>query len=430
MATKKITQRVADTLPPATALWDSEVKGFGVRRQRSDAVSFVLSFRTQDGRQRLYTIGKAGSPWTAETARKEALRLLGEVVKGDDPSAVKKERRNGMTVKELCEDYMQAAEKGLILNRQGLPKKASTIDTDRSRINAQIVPLLGSMKISSVKSHDVRNAMQAIIEGKTAKRQATGKKRGLSIVKGGKGAATRTMGLLGAILGWAVQQGHCTTNPCIGIRKPADGVRQRRMTDEEYAKLAKGLVAASMPAEGHKPVPAAAIAAARFLALTGWRRAEALTLRWDALDLSKRIAILADSKTGRSIRPLSTAVCDLLRSLPRQPNAVLVFPPVKGGEGATMSGFSKAFVRITNAAELPRDITPHVLRHSYASVAGDLGYSDATIATLIGHKGGGITRKYTHLADAVILSAADAVAGRISDVMSAMKYVMHNTGQK
>jgi hypothetical protein len=32
-------------------------------------------------------------------------------------------------------------------------------------------------------------------------------------------------------------------------------------------------------------------------------------------------------------------------------------------------------------------IAPHVLRYSFASLAGDLGYSEATVATLIAHKG-------------------------------------------
>ena len=46
-----------------------------------------------------------------------------------------------------------------------------------------------------------------------------------------------------------------------------------------------------------------AVAAARFLALTGWRSGEALGLRWAELDLARRTATLADTKTGRSDPP-------------------------------------------------------------------------------------------------------------------------------
>jgi integrase len=63
------------------------------------------------------------------------------------------------------------------------------------------------------------------------------------------------------------------------------------------------------------------------------------------------------------------------------------------------------------------DVTPHVLRHSFASLASDLGYSEPTIAALIGHKGHTITSRYVHAADAVLLAAADTVADRTMALM-------------
>ena len=58
-----------------------------------------------------------------------------------------------------------------------------------------------------------------------------------------------------------------------------------------------------------------------------------------------------------------------------------------------------------------------MLRHSHASVAADLGYSELTIAALMGHKKASVTSKYAHHADAVLLQAADAVADRIAELM-------------
>lgn len=75
-----------------------------------------------------------------------------------------------------------------------------------------------------------------------------------------------------------------------------------------------------------------------------------------------------------------------------------------------MAGFRKLWNRITKLGALPDDVTPHVLRHSFASLASDIGYSEPTIAALIGHKGHSITSRYVHSADAVLLAAADAVA--------------------
>ena len=82
-----------------------------------------------------------------------------------------------------------------------------------------------------------------------------------------------------------------------------------------------------------------------------------------------------------------------------------------------MTGFKKMFRRIARYGELPPDITPHTLRHSFASLAGDLGYSEPTIAALVGHKGHTITSRYVHSADAVLLAAADAVADRTAELM-------------
>ena len=82
-----------------------------------------------------------------------------------------------------------------------------------------------------------------------------------------------------------------------------------------------------------------------------------------------------------------------------------------------MAGFPKLWARIAKLGGLPADVTPHTLRHSFASLAGDLGYSETTIAVLVGHKGRSITSRYVHAADAVLLSAADAVASRTTELM-------------
>ena len=87
--------------------------------------------------------------------------------------------------------------------------------------------------------------------------------------------------------------------------------------------------------------------------------------------------------------------------------ATLVFP---NKVGEVMVGYRKSWLKLAKLGGLAADITPHVLRHSFASLAGDLGYSEATIATLIGHKGHSITSRYVHTADAVLLAAVDAVA--------------------
>jgi integrase len=88
------------------------------------------------------------------------------------------------------------------------------------------------------------------------------------------------------------------------------------------------------------------------------------------------------------------------------------------GGDAPIANFRRVWERVVySAAGLPRDVTPHVLRHTYASVAADLGLADATIGSLLGHRGHTVTRRYIHVADTTLIAAADTVAARIVTVM-------------
>jgi integrase len=366
-------------------------------------------YRTREGRQRRYTIGRHGAPWTPDSAREEALRLLREVAKGADPAGDKREAREAMTVAELCDSYLADAEAGRLLTRRGNAKKASTLTIDRGRIERHVKPLLGRVAVSAIERRDIERFMHAVAEGKTAGRTKT-RPRGLARVRGGKGTATRAVGLLGGIFTYAVRQGLRSDNPVHGVVRFADGRRDRRLSDNEYGALGDALRQAE--SEGIWPP---AIAVTRFLALTGWRKSEALGLRCSEIDLTRRTATLADSKTGRSIRPLSHAACEVLRSTRDFAGGELVFAATRGD--GLMTGFPSLWARIAKLSALPADVTPHVLRHSFASLAGDLGYSEPTIAALVGHKGHTITSRYVHSADAVLLAAADSVANKTAELM-------------
>ncbi len=408
MAAKRIGLREIRNLGPGEMVWDSAVPGFGARRQRGTAVAYMLKYRTVEGRQRWHTIGRHGAPWTPDLAREEAQRLLGDVARGADPAAIKHSKRDAATVAELCDLYLKDAEAGRLLTRRKVAKKASTLATDRGRIERHIKPLLGQLKVAAVTREDIDAFMHDIANGKTAGRSKTEKKRGLANVRGGRGTASRTVGLLGAIFTYAERHRMRPDNPVRGVIRFADGKRERRLSDSEYKALGSALKQAV--SENLWPP---AVAAARFLAVTGWRSGEALGLRWDEVDLIRRTATLPDTKTGRSVRPLSCTACDILRDLTRTSD--LVFSAARGS--GRMSGFPKFWARIAKFGELPRDISPHVLRHSLASLASDLGYSESTIAALVGHKSTTITSRYIHTADAVLLAAADAVANQTIKLM-------------
>jgi integrase len=249
---------------------------------------------------------------------------------------------------DLCDAYFEAAQAGHILTRRETTKKSSTLSTDKGRIERHIKPLLGSLKAAAVSRQDIEHFRDGVTDGLTAARIKTGK-HGLARVTGGRGTATRTMALLGHIFTFAIKRGLRADNPVHGVERHGYSQRQRRLTAEEYACLGEAL--RSMPATAW-PI---AIAATKFLALTGWRRGEMLTLNWSEIDLATRTARLADTKTGSSLRPLSHAACGVLRSLPRLGG--LVFP-ASTGNSKEMRGFPKVWARIAIKAKLPSDVTP------------------------------------------------------------------------
>jgi len=409
---RPLTLAVVRALMPGEVAWDSRLPGFGVRRQKGAAVTFVVIYRTREGRQRWHSLGRFGV-LTPDTARAAARQVLAEVVAGADPAADKSRGRRAETVAELCEAFLADADSGRLLKRNGEARKPSAVAIDRGRVAHHIRPLLGKLKVASVTRQDVEDFLHSVAEGKTGGRVKTAKRSAL--VRGGKGAATRCVGLLGRIFSYAIERGLRPDNPVSRVRVFATQHRTRRLAPSEYAQLSAGIATAVQ--EGAWPP---ALAVARLLAVTGWRAGEALKLTWAEIDFERRTAMLRDTKTGASMRPLSESALAILRGM--QPHAGLarddglVFPAPRAK--GRIDGFAWFWKRIREASGLPADVSPHVLRHSFASVAADLGLSDSTIGALIGHKQQTMTSRYVHRADSVLLAAADSVATSIVAMMN------------
>ena len=399
--TKKVVEG-ADVRPTDYFLWCDDLPGFGVRILPSGKRSYLVQYRA-GGRSRRAVIGLHGR-LTTDEARKEAMGLLGQVAKGGDPAEERATRRQSMTVAELCDRYLQAADKGLIAGKRG-PKKPATLITDKSRIKAHILPLLGRKLVRDLTHVDVGRFVRDVSAGKSAADAKTDKLRGRSIVTGGRGSAARTTGLLGGILSFAVSEGVIPTNPAVGVKKPAYERRTARLTPDDYKALGKALMTAA--AEGENT---SAIGAVRLLALTGCRASEVLELRRSEVDAAGQALRLEDSKEGASVRPIGRAALDVLAALPKPKGVAVVLP---GRGKAPYGGLRNAWTRLIGKAGLS-GITPHTLRHSFASVAGDLGYSESTIGAMLGHAAGTVTGRYTHHLDAVLIAAADKVAAEIA----------------
>jgi integrase len=425
----KITKRSVNALRPSedgreAVLWDADLKGFGVRMQGGSVKSYILHYRIGAGRGaplRKLTIGKHGSPWTPETARAEAKRLLSIVAQGKDPAGAKSD---SLTVGQLCDRYLDAARAGLVMTRFKRPKRPTTVAIDEGRVSRHIKPLIGKILARDLRRADVQRMADAIAQGKTAGTfrsklrvastpdiaftiDTNVKLRGSAVVTGGAGTAARVVELLGGIYSWAEKRDLVAgPNPAHGVETARGEAKDRVLSNVELQALGKALNA------NQARVPMV-VAAVRLIALTGLRREEACALRWGEIDAAACCLRLEMTKTGRSTRPIGRAAREFLCSLP-QLSEEWVFPNRAGTGRAELKA---AIAELFDAAGL-KDARSHDLRRTFGSVAADEGYSDATISELLGHSRRGVTqRHYIRRPDAALVAATDRVSLRIATAL-------------
>lgn len=399
---EKISKAFVDSAEPADKdrfLFDADLTGFGLKVTPKGRKTYFVQYRL-NGRKARYTIGRHGAPWTVNEARTEALRILGEVAKGCDPQAEKRNMRTALTISELCDAYLA----------EGCDdKKPSTLATDRGRITRHIKPLLGRKSVKDLTANDVKRFMKDVADGKTACDVKTGH-RGRARVSGGRGTATRTVGLLGGILSFAVEESLRLDNPVHGVKRYRNQPNERFLSPVELARL--GEVLSHMETEGDNP---RAISAIRLLILTGCRKTEVLALRWNEVDFESGCLRLADSKTGQKTLILGAPALQLLSKLPQISGTPYVFPAMKG-DGHYV-GLPKIWQRARKKAGL-EDVRLHDLRHSFASVGASAGMGLPIIGKLLGHSDPKTTARYAHIGDDPAKVAADRIAGTIDAALS------------
>src|SRR5262249_9450345 len=246
MATGKVT--VASLNGLQGWLWCTQCVGFGARRQRK-GVFFYCRYRPQ-GRQVMHSIGRLGAPWTPDTARNEARRLLGILATGIDPCAP---TLSGEAFGVEVERYLERKRASL--------KPRSFVETARY-LRDYVAPL------HTMKFDEIDRRSTAVLLGR---------------VESDSGAITRNRlrAALSTFFAWAITEGLTETNPVQGTAKADEGKsRERVLTQEELRQLWHALGDGTFPD------------IVRLLLLTGQRRSEIGLLRWGEVDLARNLIVL------------------------------------------------------------------------------------------------------------------------------------------
>jgi len=382
----KLTKKTVDAASPEDHwVWDKELKGFGLRVHSETRKVYVLEYRPGSGGRaspkRRITIGTHGSPWTPDTARDEAKRLLGLVVDGADPAADKAARRNAETVADLL---------AKVLSEHAESKCKPRTAAEYARLcEKTIIPAIGKKTVPDITRADIARLHHAL--------------------RGTPYLANRALAFLSKAFNLAELWGLRPegSNPCRRIERYAEAKRERMLSGEELARLGAALAA-------YEETSVFAAAAVKLLIFTGARLGEILGLQWTWVDFERGEARLPDSKTGAKTLQLPPPALAVLASLPREKDSPFVIPGQR--KDKPLVNLEKPWRYIRDAAGLP-GLRIHDLRHAFASVGASSGMGLPIIGAILGHTQAQTTARYAHLAADPVKAAASSIAHRIADAL-------------
>jgi len=407
----KLTKRFVDALKPVgrdTLYRDTDLKGFALRAKPSGVRTWVVQYRNSAGRTRKLALGKVGV-LTSDEARQRARMALGEASGGADPSADRHGQRGDMTIAQLVERYLAegAASKPA--------KKKASWAADASNLRRHVVPLLGRQQLAALTSDDIQKFQKDVTDGKTKKDEKT-RKRGRAIVTGGPAAATRATLVLSAMLQWATTRKFRVDNPGKGVKLNKPTKRERFLSGVELARLGEAFTKAEREGLNRN-----SLAILRLLLLTGARRNEIASLKWDHVDFERKALRMPDSKTGAKVVPLGAPALEILGKLPRKRGSAWVFPAATG-KGHHV-GMPRVWRKLRASARL-EDVRMHDLRHGFASIAVADGDSLYLVGKVLGHAQAETTQRYAHLQLDPVRAVADRTSRKLAGALKGGKVIV------
>jgi integrase len=392
-AVARLTKRLVEAIEPDPTRdvqrRDAELKGFGVRVQRSGVRSYFVQYRDLAGRTRRIALGRHGV-LTTEEARKLAVQRLAEVARGENPSAARKlarsKARQTQTVKELVERFLREYVEA--------KRKPRTAAEYRRILTERVVKAFGSTAVDAVSREDV--------EALHLRMRRTPYE------------ANRVLAVLSKMFNmaeaWRLRP--LQSNPCYRIERYPERRRDRFLCDAELGRLGAALA----DFERTRTLSDGAIAALRLLAFTGCRASEVLELRWADVDLGEGLLRLPDAKAGARNVPLGAPAVALLGGLSRDSERVI--SGRTPGAALTLAALEKAWSKVRIAAVL-ENARVHDLRHTVGTFAGQAGLNAFTVRDILGHKTLAMTGRYVSQDTVPLRRAADQIAGRIASAFAA-----------
>ena len=392
-----LSMRIVDSLPVAdreTVCWDRELPGFGVRVHPSGSKVYMVHKRS-GGKSRRVTIGRH-KVWSLEAARREAGEIIARLKKGEMPGrpGADSPSATGPTIAELAEQYMT--------DHVAVRCKPTTARACRHILEKFLLPKFGARRFGDITPDEVASLHYRLSETPIM--------------------ANQVISLLSRLFHKAAASGDAPAggNPCRFIKKYPTRSRERFLSEQEFERL--GAVLREL--ETARRISTSAAVALRLLMLTGCRRNEILTLRWEDVDLEHDELRLRDAKTGARAVPLSPTARQVLAALPRQPDNPWI---ISGrGPGTRLANLNASWLVVRKEAGLD-DVRIHDLRHSFASRALALGESLPMIGKLLGHRQVQTTARYAHLARHSVKAAALRIEDSLAADMDAPRSVSADT---
>lgn len=378
-ATKfRFATRTIEQLPPcpensaskAIEHTDTDIVGFKIAVAKSAKKTFLLRY-TYRGQKRAARIGEFPATSVAE-ARKAALEMRALLDRGIDPQEQKDREKESPSFESFSlNDYLPFA----------YQNKRSAKD-DESRLRLHLIPRLGKKRLCDITRKDVETFVSEV---RNSHSPAT---------------ANRHLSLLSAIFRRAMVWERADRNPCAGIpRYREDNIQQRFLSPAEIGRMLKAM--ASCPNK-------VAVAAIQFLLFTGVRRKEALTARWENVDLAQRLWYVPHTKGGRArYVQLNEGAVTVLQGLAGPERSPWVFAGKDPSK--PMNDPRKTLWSVLSAAGIEK-IRIHDLRHTFASLAVNAGQSLYTVQHLLGHASPQMTMRYSHLSSTSLVCASQAVS--------------------